>query len=74
MQALRYQELPMKNKWYVAEYEVNSRPAYIAERKCTIKTGIERDIRTCGGFSRNYNSVFRLVNALNKREEQNGRK
>ena len=64
----------MKDKWYVAEYEINGRPAYIAERKCIIKTGIERDIRTCDGFTRNYESVKGLVDALNRREALNGRR
>ena len=59
----------MKNKWYVAKYEINGEPAYIAEKKVnSFKNVLRRDIRNCGPFVRDKEPVKKVVDELNRRE------
>ena len=58
-----------KTKWYVNESEISGEPAYSAQLKFKAdKKSLDRGIRTCGGFSRDRESVKKLVDALNERE------
>ena len=64
----------MRSKWYVHEVMIDGRPAYIAAYTVnSFKNVLRRNMRTCGGFSRNREAVERLVEALNQNDREYGR-
>ena len=59
----------MKNKWYVARYDIGGEPAYIAEKRInSFKNVLRRNIMNTGPFTRDREAVKRVVEALNRRE------
>lgn len=65
----------MRTQWFVYEVQIEEKPAWIAAYKVnSFKNVLRHNLRTCGGFSRNRESVEELVCALNKREKEHGKK